>query len=332
TIYALSTPPGQGGVAVIRVSGPEAFEVWWMVRLHRKRLQPTSWKLERCKIIHPDRLDDIIDDGLSVFFQGRPFTTEPTLELHAYSGRALLTTLVGALSTLPFLHPAEPGEFTKRSSLGGRLDLTKVEGLANLIDAETEQQRKIAGRGAWLVLDGLRNHIIHCLAQVGVLIDFGEGEDLEGEAESLLTQIQSHLRDNRRGEMIRSGIKLAVFGLPNTGKSSQPLTEGKNVINSNVQQREAAVMAVIPGTTCDVLQLTLDIGGMPVVAADTAGLRKTVETIGIEKRIDVWVLLCLCFSFHECNQLRYQCEGSGHRRPYPMCCCLPPSQKLERSE
>ncbi|KAF9449773.1 tRNA modification GTPase TrmE [Macrolepiota fuliginosa MF-IS2] len=294
TIYALSTPPGKGGVAIIRVSGPEALEVWRrMVQPHRKRSQPTPWKLERCRIVHPDRPDDIIDDGLSVFFQApRSFTTEPTLELHTHSGRALLTTLLGALSTLPFLRPAEPGEFTKRAFLSGRLDLTEVEGLADLIDAETEEQRKIAGRGARgeirKVLDDLRNRIIHCLAQVEALIDFGEGEDLEEgvydqaqqEAESLLTQIQSHLKDNRRGEIIRSGIKLAIFGPPNAGKSS---------LLNYLARREAAIVTAIPGTTRDVLQLTLDIGGMPVVVADTAGLRKTedvVETIGIGKGID----------------------------------------------
>ncbi|KAF5363775.1 hypothetical protein D9756_000881 [Leucocoprinus leucothites] len=289
TIYALSTPPGKGGVAVTRVSGPEALEVWKrMVRPYKTRSQPTSWKLERCRIVHPDNPDEVIDDGLSVFFQApKSFTTEPTLELHTHSGRALLATLLGALSKLPFLRPAEPGEFTRRAFLNGRLDLTQVEGLADLIDAETEEQRKIAGRGAWgevrQVLDELRNRIIHCLAQVEALIDFGEGEDLEDarkEAEVLLARIQSHLTDNRRGEIIRSGIKLAIFGPPNAGKSS---------LLNFLAQREAAIVTHIPGTTRDVLQLTLDIGGMPVVVADTAGLRKTedvVEAIGIVKGID----------------------------------------------
>lgn len=171
TIYALSTPPGKGGVAVIRVSGPEALDVWRkMVRPYKNRSHPTSWKLERCKIVHPKNPNEVIDDGLSVFFKGekssyllclelvvfilnlapKSFTTEPTLELHTHSGRALINTLLGALSTLPFLRPAEPGEFTKRAFLNGRLDLTEVEGLADLIDAETEEQRKIAGRGAWV--------------------------------------------------------------------------------------------------------------------------------------------------------------------------------------
>lgn len=170
TIYALSTPPGKGGVAVVRISGPEALEVWRkMVKPYKTKSQPTPWKLERCRIVHPDNQDEVIDDGLSVFFEGesiyalysvlvvliriaapKSFTTESTLELHTHSGRALLTTLLGALSRLPFLRPAEPGEFTKRAFLNGRLDLTEVEGLADLIDAETEEQRKVAGRGAWV--------------------------------------------------------------------------------------------------------------------------------------------------------------------------------------
>jgi len=219
TIYALSTPPGKGGIAVIRVSGPEALEVWKrMVRPHKSRLQPTPWKLERCQIVHPENPNEVVDDGMSVFFQGelslqiivsefiemssapRSFTTEPTLELHTHSGKALLAALLNALSRLPFLRPAEPGEFTRRAFLSGRLDLTQVEGLADLIDAETEEQRKIAGRGAWVsetvytvsisnesntqgqvreVLDDLRVRVIKCLALVEALIDFGEGEDLE---------------------------------------------------------------------------------------------------------------------------------------------------------
>jgi len=198
----------------------------------------------------------------------RSFTTEPILELHIHSGKALIATLLNALSKLPFLRPAEPGEFTRRAFLSGRLDLTQVEGLADLIDAETEQQRKIAGRGAWVsetgcnvsisnesgldtqgevrgVLDDLRARVINCSALIEALIDFGEGEDLEEdvygqggdislqgnlvlpwnstarkEVENLLAQIQTHLADNRRGEIIRSGINLVIYGPPNAGKSS----------------------------------------------------------------------------------------------------------------
>ncbi|KAF9442262.1 P-loop containing nucleoside triphosphate hydrolase protein [Macrolepiota fuliginosa MF-IS2] len=230
TIYALSTPPDKGGMVAMHVSGPEALEV-------RRRM--------RCKIVH---LDDLRPP--------RSFTMEPPLELHTHSGRALLTTLLGALSTLPFLRPAEPGEFTKCA----------VGGLADLIGAETEEQRKIASRGAWgercKVLDGLRNRTIHCLAQ---------DEDLEEGA---------YDQDNRRGEIIRSGIKLAIFGPPNVGKSS---------LLNYLAQREAAIVTAIPDTTCDVPQLALDIGGIPVVVADTTCLRKTediVETIGIGKGID----------------------------------------------
>ncbi|KAF9442958.1 P-loop containing nucleoside triphosphate hydrolase protein [Macrolepiota fuliginosa MF-IS2] len=200
---------------------------------------------------------------------------EPTLELYTHSGRALLTALLGALSTLSFLRPAEPGQFTKRAILSGRLDLAEVEGLVNVIDAEVEGQRKIAGRGARgeirKVLDDLRNRIIHCLAQVKALIGFGEGEDLE---EGVYEQ------DNHRGEIIRSGIKLAIFGPPNARKSS---------LSNYLTQCEAAIVTAIPCTMRDVLQLTLNIGGMPAVVVDTPGLRTTedvVETIGIGKGVN----------------------------------------------
>ncbi|KAF6762452.1 tRNA modification GTPase GTPBP3 [Ephemerocybe angulata] len=230
TIYALSTPPGRGGVGIIRISGPDALQVW-------RKMRP-------------------------------PPTPTPTF---------------------PTLRPAAPGEFTRRAFLGGRLDLTQVEGLKDLIDAETEGQRRLAVRAAEgevrAQLSNLRKDVVHALAQVEALIDFGEGEEIEegvfeGAREGVqkvLETVRGYLDDHRRGELLRSGIKLAIFGPPNAGKSS---------LLNFLAQREAAIVTPIPGTTRDILSLSLDIGGLPVIISDTAGLRKTedvVEKIGIER-------------------------------------------------
>ncbi|KAF8826351.1 hypothetical protein HHX47_DHR5000394 [Lentinula edodes] len=259
TIYALSTPMGKAGVAVIRISGPDALKVWKSIIKTAAQRLPDPWKFQRCKIVHPER-QEVLDDGLAVFFK-----------------------------SLSFCRPAEAGEFTRRAFQGGRLDLTQVEGLKDLIDAETEIQRRIAlqaaGGASRAQFEHLRSEIIHCLAMVEALIDFGEGEDLEegvfeqarAKASQLHRTIQAHLEDDRRGEIIRSGLRVAIFGPPNAGKSS--------MLNF-LAQREAAIVTSLPGTTRDILELSLDIGGLPLIVADTAGLRATddlVESIGIER-------------------------------------------------
>ncbi|KAF8351015.1 tRNA modification GTPase TrmE [Amanita rubescens] len=292
TIYALSTPPGKGGVAVVRVSGPDALVVWkHIVRPSRPRSSLQPWRMEYCRIVKPGSgSEETLDNGLAVFFKApKSFTTEDVMELHIHSGRAVIASVLSALSSIPFCRPAEPGEFTRRAFLGGRLDLTQVEGLKDLIDAETETQRQMAIRASGGTMratyEELRTGIIKCLAMVEALIDFGEGEDIEegvyaqatAQAHELLETIRSYLADSRRGELIRSGIKLAIFGPPNAGKSS---------LLNFLAQREAAIVTPIPGTTRDVLELSLDIGGLPIIVVDTAGLRKSgdvVERIGIQR-------------------------------------------------
>jgi tRNA modification GTPase len=165
TIYALSTPQGKGGVAVVRVSGPDALAVWkHLVRPSRPRSDVQPWRMEYCRIVRPfSDSEETLDNGLAVFFKGacaifipgipspdcsfpgpKSFTTDDVVELHVHSGRAVIAAILSALSSIPFCRPAEPGEFTRRAFLGGRLDLTQVEGLKDLIDAETESQRQMA--------------------------------------------------------------------------------------------------------------------------------------------------------------------------------------------
>ncbi|KAG2038566.1 hypothetical protein BDR03DRAFT_954392 [Suillus americanus] len=285
TIYALSTPPGKAGIAVIRVSGPDALDVWRRVTRKKKSGDtPTPWMLQRRHVVDPET-EERLDDSLTVFFKGpKSFTTEDTLELHIHSGRAVLSAVLRALAKLPYCRPAVPGEFTRRAFEGGRLDLTQVEGLRDLIDAETEAQRRIAASGAEGTARAryvaLRSQILECLVFVEGFIDFGEDVDDLGQeamikeahdrALNIINCIRSHLDDNRRGEILRSGIKLAIFGPPNAGKSS---------LFNFLAQRDAAITSPIPGTTRDVLTLTLDIGGFPVVLSDTAGLRETLDTV-----------------------------------------------------
>lgn len=228
---------------------------------------------------------DYIDDGLALRFPGpASFTGEDVVELHLHGSRAVMEAVMGVLSAQEGLRVAEPGEFTRRAFEHGKMDLTQAEALADLIDAETAAQRRQALRqmdGALARLyDGWRDQLIQSLAHLEAFIDFPD-EDLPltaeraiwGTVETLIAEMQAHLDDGHRGERLRDGLHIAIIGPPNAGKSS--------LLNA-LARREAAIVSDIAGTTRDIVEVHLDLGGYPVVLADTAGLRDAAESIESE--------------------------------------------------
>ncbi|KAK3098994.1 hypothetical protein FSP39_025054 [Pinctada imbricata] len=280
TIFSLSSGHGKCGVAVIRVSGASAGNA--LMKMGNLRQLPTPRVAVLRKVIHPDSAEHI-DNGLIIWFPApNSFTGEDCVEFHVHGGPAILVSMVTALSAIPGVRQAEAGEFTKRAFMNGKLDLTEVEGLGDLIHAETEAQRKQALRQMDGALSQLytswRQRIIKVIADVEAHIDFGEDELIEdhilesaaSRAEEIQKEIQIHLQDNRQGERLRNGVHVAILGEPNVGKSS--------LLNS-ICQRPAAIVSHIPGTTRDIVESAVNIGGFPVLLSDTAGLRDTVDIV-----------------------------------------------------
>ena len=294
TIFALSSGSGKCGVAVFRISGPEAECA--LAALAGRPL-PAAGTAALRRLRDPEG-GEAIDDALVVRFAGpASYTGEDTVELQTHGSPAVARRLLAVLGGISGLRAAEPGEFTRRAFENGKLDLAQIEGLADLIEAETESQRRLALRSmrgepsdqiaAW------RSRIIRCLAPVEALVDFPEdiGEDapdehgvaqslqaeLGRELPALQREIRRELRGNGAAERLRSGIDIAVIGPPNVGKSS--------LINALIG-REIALSTPEPGTTRDVLEAHLDISGLPVTLLDTAGLREAegmVEALGVER-------------------------------------------------
>lgn len=280
TIFALSSARGRAGVAVVRVSGARAGVA--LEALAGPEL-PKSRTATLRKITALD--GEPIDDALVLWFPApASFTGEDVAEFHVHGGRAVVDALLHALGGLTGLRPAEPGEFTRRAVENGKFDLTQAEALADLINAETEAQRKQALRqydGALADLyDGWRSRLIRAAAWIEAAIDFAD-EEIPAEAlgrakaqvAEIAAEIHIHLNDARRGEILRQGFHLTVIGPPNSGKSS--------LINA-LAQREIAIVSEIAGTTRDVLEARLDLGGYPVIVADTAGLRESSDRIEAE--------------------------------------------------
>ena len=285
TIFALASAQGRAGVAVVRISGPSAFAA--TVALCGGLPEPRRASL---RLIRDG--GDIIDQALVLTFaKGASFTGEESVELHIHGSIATIRAVLGTLGRQPGLRLAQPGEFTRRALENGRLDLTQVEGLADLIEAETEAQRRQAmrvlegavGRRA----EGWRRDLIRAAALIEATIDFADEDvpvDVTPEVITLLTDVLASLRTEiagaRAAERVRDGFEVAIVGRPNAGKST---------LLNTLAGREAALTSEHAGTTRDVIEVRMDLGGMAVTLLDTAGLRATddpVESMGVARALE----------------------------------------------
>jgi len=287
TIFALASAPGRAGVAVYRISGPKAEHT---LQVLSRSPTPAPRSAVRTTIYDPEKGDQI-DDGIAVWFPApKSFTGEDVVELHLHGGAAIRKRILELFSSQPSLRLSEPGEFTRRAVLAGKMDLTAAEGMIDLIDAETEAQRRQALRQSQGALgkiyDGWRKILLSSLAHLEAFIDFPD-EDLSIEEETiwapitkLVEDISEHLNDDGRGERLREGLRISILGPPNAGKSS--------LLNWLVK-RDAAIVSERAGTTRDIIEVHLDLAGYPVVFSDTAGIRTAasgIESVGIAKSFD----------------------------------------------
>ena len=285
TIYATATSAGRAAIAVVRLSGPDARAV---LRLLAGRV-PEPRQADLVTLRHPTT-HEVLDRCLVLFFQGpKSETGEDCAEFHLHGSRAVLAALLAVLGALPNLRQAEPGEFARRAFLNGKLDLTQVEGLADLIDAETQDQRRQAQRqmsGAMAEATApWRAALIQASAQVETAIDFAEdvelADALHGSLLPLLCPILKGLRHElsqaNAAERVREGVQIVIAGPPNAGKSS--------LLNA-MARREAAIVSPQAGTTRDLIEVHLDLGGCAATLVDTAGLRVSddaVEQVGVAR-------------------------------------------------
>ncbi|HSH41890.1 MAG TPA: tRNA uridine-5-carboxymethylaminomethyl(34) synthesis GTPase MnmE [Arenicellales bacterium] len=275
TIAALATPPGRGGIAVIRVSGPGAAA---MARAITGRLpEPRVATLARFR----DQAGEVIDQGLVLYFPGpASFTGEDTLELHGHGGPVVVDLLLRRLIALG-ARLARPGEFSERAFLNGRIDLVQAEAIADLIDSASESAarsalRSLSGRFSDVVhaiveeLIAVRAHVEACLDFPEEEIDFLADESLGRRLSGLASQLDHLLADAQQGTLLRDGARVVLLGPPNAGKSS--------LLNA-LARTDRAIVSPTPGTTRDTVEITIQLDGLPVHLVDTAGLRSTEEEI-----------------------------------------------------
>ena len=286
TILALATGSLYAATALIRISGNGA----------SRTANILGFKVPKQRLASVAILKDgerKLDEALVIFFKGpRSYTGEDVMELHVHGGRAVIEAVINTLQKQGGFRIAEPGEFTKRAVLNGKMDLTKAEGINDLIKAETEAQRvqsfaQVDGALSEIAF-GWREKAIKIAAHVEAYIDFPDEEipestltGLGDEMSVLIRDIEKGLNDGRRGEILREGFRVAVIGPPNAGKST--------LVNW-LSKRPVSIISEQPGTTRDVLEASLDLGGYPVIIADTAGLRASTDPIENEgiKRAQEW--------------------------------------------
>ena len=288
TIYALSSGRLPAAIAVMRISGPRAR--FGLETLIGKVPEP---RRATHALVRDPKTDELIDDALALWFPGpKSETGEDTVELHLHGGRAIVAAVFRALEHLDGFRPAVAGEFTRRALYHGKLDLAAVEGLGDLVAAETEAQRRQAlaqFRGALSgKVEAWRKRLVAALANLEAAIDFVDEGDVPEDlltpavasARELAEEIRMALLDAERGERLREGFVVALAGPPNVGKST---------LLNRLAQRDVAIVTDIPGTTRDPIEVALDLGGVPVVLVDTAGVRETsdrVEAEGVRRALE----------------------------------------------
>ncbi|MGL9682116.1 MAG: tRNA uridine-5-carboxymethylaminomethyl(34) synthesis GTPase MnmE [Wolbachia sp.] len=279
TIYALSTVFDKSGVAVIRISGSHALKT--LSHFHiTKDLKPRFATL----VDLYDNSGQLIDNGIAIYFPApNSFTGEDIIELQVHGSKAVIKIILEELSKVFVM--AKPGEFLLRAFLNGKFDLTQIEGIADLINAETKMQAKQAVRQMSGELErlysGWRQRLIAMQSRIEAYIDFPEDiiterNDLEkfnNEVQALIQSIQYHLDDNRRGERLREGLHIVITGNPNVGKST---------LFNFLAKRDIAIVSEYAGTTRDVLEAHIDICGYPIILSDTAGIRESLDPIELE--------------------------------------------------
>ncbi|PLW76488.1 tRNA uridine-5-carboxymethylaminomethyl(34) synthesis GTPase MnmE [Cohaesibacter celericrescens] len=288
TIFALSSGAVPAGVAVIRLSGPKAADV--MNQIIDSEPKP---RMAALRYVTNPKNGDVIDQALVLYFPGsKSFTGEESVEFHLHGGRAVVKAMIDLLGSFDGCRMAEAGEFSRRGFENGKFDLTAVEGLADLIHAETENQRKQAMRQASgahkSVIDGWREILLYARSMIEAELDFSDEEDVPGavsdviwpKLQKLKQEMEHHLSYADRGERLRNGLTVVLAGHPNAGKSS---------LLNWFAKRDVAIVTEEAGTTRDLLELHLDIEGFPVTVIDTAGLRDSsniVEQEGIRRALE----------------------------------------------
>lgn len=286
TIYATATPAGRSAVAIVRISGPSTRQV--LKSMLGKVQIPKSHKARLATLYSP-HTRQVLDQALVLYFQGpRSYTGEDTAELHLHGSPAVSKAVMKAIAGTHYARSAEPGEFTRRAFRNGKLDLAQVEGIRDIIAADTEIQRQAAASAASGQLSQLyenwRHQIVRCVGLLTAWVDFGEDNELGSEVltkvQRELAQVYAEVRqhtDSICSELVRTGVRLALLGEPNAGKSS---------LTNLLVKRTASIVSDIPGTTRDAIEVDLDVNGHKVRLGDTAGIRNSVdkiENLGIER-------------------------------------------------
>ncbi|MEJ6784174.1 tRNA uridine-5-carboxymethylaminomethyl(34) synthesis GTPase MnmE [Aminobacter sp. Piv2-1] len=312
SIAALSSGHLPSGVAIVRISGPHV----------RFALETIAGRLPNPRRAHygplRNQVGELVDHGLTLFFPDPDsFTGEDCGEFHVHGGRAVVTALLVAITSLPGFRHAEAGEFTRRAFLNGKMDLLAAEALADLINSETEAQRQFAVLNAGGAQSELyrswRQRLIHARAMIEAEMDFADEADVPGsvsdkvwhDVEMLIGEIERHVAGYGKAEMIRDGFDVVILGAPNAGKSS--------LLNA-LLKREAAIVTDEPGTTRDLVEAALDLDGVKIRVTDTAGLREPagkVEAIGIARARERARSADLILYLEDLTEPRHSAEAQG---------------------